>query len=189
VDDYAPVVAGLERDIDEIEAIAFSGEGVPTERIYSLRSEATAFYRAAHPLLGVVATIERTTAAPELQPSLRNIQSHLLVIDEELAAQRELLGSALQDYVAIGTYEQTRLGLRQNSTIEQLTILATIFLPLTFITGVFGQNFAWRVQSVPTYTAVIFYVVPLVLLFWWLRTRMQRADNIAAGQAAARWRR
>ena len=60
VDDYAPVVAGLERDIDEIEATVFSGAVAPTERIYSLRSEATDFYRAVHPLLAVVATIERT---------------------------------------------------------------------------------------------------------------------------------
>src|SRR5215471_18145668 len=45
VDDYAPVVAGLERDIDQIEATVFSGAVAPTERIYSLRREATDFYR------------------------------------------------------------------------------------------------------------------------------------------------
>src|SRR6266851_4179665 len=41
VDGYAPVVAGLERDIDQIEATVFSGAVAPTERIYSLRREAT----------------------------------------------------------------------------------------------------------------------------------------------------
>ena len=59
VDDYAPVVAGLEHDIDQIEATVFSGAAAPTERIYSLRREATDFYRAVHPLLAVVTTIER----------------------------------------------------------------------------------------------------------------------------------
>jgi magnesium transporter len=49
VDDYAPVVAGLEHDIDQIEATVFSGAAAPTERIYSLRREATDFYRAVHP--------------------------------------------------------------------------------------------------------------------------------------------
>ena len=52
VDNYAPVVAGMERDIDQIEATVFSGAVAPTERIYSLRREATDFYRAVHPLLG-----------------------------------------------------------------------------------------------------------------------------------------
>ena len=52
VDDYAPVVEGLERDIEEVEKTVFSGAAAPTERIYLLRREATDFYRAVHPLLG-----------------------------------------------------------------------------------------------------------------------------------------
>ena len=66
VDDYAPVVAGLEHDIDQVEATVFSGAVAPTERIYSLRREATDFYRAVHPLLAVVTTIERGTEDPQL---------------------------------------------------------------------------------------------------------------------------
>src|SRR6202007_1483517 len=68
VDDYAPVVAGLEHDIDQVEATGFSGASASTERIYSLRREATDFYRAVHPLLAVVTAIERSTEAPQLQP-------------------------------------------------------------------------------------------------------------------------
>ena len=52
VDDYAPVVEGLERDVEEVEQTVFSGAAAPTERIYFLRREATDFYRAVHPLLG-----------------------------------------------------------------------------------------------------------------------------------------
>ena len=54
VDGYAPVVAEVERDIDQIEATVFSGAVAPTERIYFLRREVTNFYRAVHPLLAVV---------------------------------------------------------------------------------------------------------------------------------------
>ena len=39
--------------------------------------------------------------------------------------------------------EQTKVGVRQNAAVEQLTILATVFLPLTFVTGFFDQNFEW----------------------------------------------
>ena len=195
VDDYAPVVAGLERDIDEIEATVFSGAVAPTERIYSLRSEATDFYRAVRPLLAVVATIERTTAAPELLPYLRDVQDHLLLVDEEVAAQRDLLGTVLQANMAVLSVEQTRVGVRQNATIEQLTVLATVFLPLTFITGFFGQNFAWLVRHISSYTAFMIYglgglAIPLALLFWWLRVRMPHADTgAAAGEPAGAGRR
>jgi magnesium transporter len=149
VDGYAPVVAGLEDDIDQIEATVFSGTVAPTERIYSLRSEATQLYRAAHPLLGVVAAVERG-AAPDLQPYLRDVQDHLLLVNEEVAAQRDLLGTVLEANMAVITVEQTKVNLRQNSTIEQLTILATVFLPLTFVTGSSARTSAgWSAHHRP----------------------------------------
>jgi magnesium transporter len=190
VDDYAPVVAGLERDIDEVEATVFSGSVAPTERIYSLRHEATNFYRAVHPLVTVIATVKHTSLARELRPYLRDVQDHLLQVEEEVAAQRELLGTVLQANMAVLSVEQTRVSVRQNATIEQLTVLATVFLPLTFITGFFGQNFGWLVRHIEGFPAFIFYgigglVVPIVLLFSWLRYRMPKADPIAApGEAA-----
>ena len=187
VDGYSPVVAGLERDIDQIEATVFSGAVAPTERIYSLRREATDFYRAVHPLLAVVASIERATAAPELRPYLRDVQDHLLLVNEEVAAQRDLLGTVLQANMAVISVEQTKVSVRQNTTIEQLTILATVFLPLTFVTGFFGQNFGWLVGRMDTLSAFLFYgigglAVPLVLLFLWLRLRRPHPDTVAAGR-------
>jgi magnesium transporter len=180
VDGYGPVVAGLENDIDQIEATVFSGTAAPTERIYSLRNEATDFYRAVHPLLVVVTAVQRMAEAPQLQPYLRDVQDNLLLVNDEVAAQRDLLGSVLQANMAVISVEQTQISLRQNSTIEQLTILATVFLPLTFVTGFFGQNFGWLVSHIDSMAAFIIYglgglVLPLVLLFSWLRLRAQRS--------------
>jgi magnesium transporter len=185
VDGYAPVVAELDRDIDQVEATVFSGAVAPTERIYSLRRVATDFYRAVHPLLAVVTTIKRATEATKLKPYLRDVQDHLLLVDEEVAAQRDLLGSVLEANMAVISVEQTKVSVRQNATIEQLTILATVFLPLTFITGFFGQNFAWLVRHISSYGAFIVYglgglMVPLALLFLWLRHRTHHTDAVPA---------
>jgi magnesium transporter len=182
VDGYAPVVAGLELDIDQVEATVFSGAVAPTERIYSLRREVTDFYRAVHPLLGVVAMVERA-AEPGLKPYLRDVQDHLLLVNEEVTAQRDLLSTVLEANMAVISVEQTKVSVRQNATIEQLTILATVFLPLTFITGFFGQNFRWLVGHIDSLGAFLGYgigglAVPLILLFGWLRLR--RIDSGAA---------
>jgi magnesium transporter len=183
VDDYAPVVAGLEHDIDQIEATVFSGAAAPTERIYSLRREATDFYRAVHPLLAVVTAIERGEA-PQLQPYVRDVQDHLLLVNEEVAAQRDLLGTVLEANMAVISVEQTKVSVRQNVSIEQLTILATVFLPLTFVTGFFGQNFGWLVRHLDGFAAFAIYgigglVVPLALLFAWLRLRTHQTSTAA----------
>src|SRR6202046_2714270 len=118
VDDYAPVVAGLERDIDQIEATVFSGASAPTERIYSLRREATGFYRAVHPLLAVTGSVERMVDK-KLRHYLRDVRDHLLLVDEEVAAQRDLLGAILEANMAVISVEQTTISVLQNSTIEQ----------------------------------------------------------------------
>jgi magnesium transporter len=179
VDGYAPVVAGLERDIDQVEATVFSGAAAPTERIYSLRREATDFYRAVHPLLAVTGSVERMVDK-KLRHYLRDVRDNLLQANEEIAAQREMLGSILEANMAVISVEQTRISIRQNSTIEQLTILATVFLPLTFVTGFFGQNFGWLVRNVDSAAAFVIYgigglLVPLCLLFWWLRLHRSAA--------------
>jgi magnesium transporter len=178
VDGYGPVVTGLERDIDQIEATVFSGAAAPTERIYKLRREATDFYRAVHPLLPVIGSLHRL-ADKKLRHYLRDVQDHLLIADEEVAAQRDLLGTILEANMAVLSVEQTRVSIRQNTTMEQLTILATIFLPLTFVTGFFGQNFGWLVRNIDGPAAFVLYgigglAIPLVLLFTWLR-RSRRA--------------
>jgi len=175
VDGYAPVVAGLDYDIDQIEATVFSGTVAPTERIYSLRREATEFYRAVHPLLGVTASVERA-AGKKLRPYLRDVRDHLLLVEEEVAAQRDLLGTVLEANMAVISVEQNKISVQQNSTIEQLTILATVFLPLTFVTGFFGQNFGWLVRHIDGPAVFIVYgigglLLPLALLFLWLKRR------------------
>ncbi|MFF3605004.1 magnesium and cobalt transport protein CorA [Streptomyces sp. NPDC002463] len=177
VDSYAPVVEELERDIEQIEATVFSGAVAPTQRIYSLRREATDFYRAVHPLLAVLGRrLQPGKSPPALLPYIRDVHDHLLLVNEEVSAQRDLLATVLEANIAVISVEQNKINLRQSATMERLTILASVFLPLSFVVGFFGQNFAWLVGHVTSLTAFLVLTIagmllPCLMLYAWLRRR------------------
>ena len=110
IDGYGPVVAELERDIEQVEETVFAGAVAPTERIYFLRREVTNFYRAVHPLLAVVGGVERGVTAKKLLPYVREVRDHLSLINEEVAAQRDLLATVLEANMAVISVEQTEVG-------------------------------------------------------------------------------
>jgi len=178
VDDYAPVVQGLELDVEQVEATVFGGSAAATERIYKLRREVTDFYRAVHPLLAPLDGLERGAyphiRGDRLLPFFRDVNDHLKLVNEEVSGQRELLAVVLQANMAVISLEQNDISVRQNETMKQLTVIATVFLPLTFITGFFGMNFAWLVRHTTSLWVFLVYgvgslVVSCVVLYGWFR--------------------
>jgi Mg2+ and Co2+ transporter CorA len=102
----------------------------------------------------------------------RDVRDHLRLVNEEVTAQRDLLTTCLEANMAVISVEQTKLSVRQNDSIKQLTIIATVFLPLTVVTGFFGQNFGWLVGRIDTAWAFVVFgigglVLPRLLLYGW----------------------
>jgi magnesium transporter len=137
VDGYAPVVEGLERDIEDLERTVFSGAAAPTRRIYELRREATDFYRAVHPLLGPAAAIVQggvMDVAVELREYFRDVDDHLRLVNDEIAAQRDLLSTILQANMAV-------ISVEQNNVVRRISAWAAIITVPTFIASFYGMNF------------------------------------------------
>jgi len=137
VDDYAPVVEGLEADIREVERIVFSDAGAPTERIYLLRREASDFYRAMHPLLRPLADVQRghfPGVELELRQYFRDVEDHLRLVDEEVAAQRDVLTTILEANLSV-------LSVQQNDVVRKISAWAAIITVPTFIASFYGMNF------------------------------------------------
>jgi magnesium transporter len=116
VDDYVPVIEGLEGDVEEVEATVFTGAAAPTERIYLLRREATDFYRAVHPLLGPLDALERggyLEVSADLSQFFRDVNDHLKLVSEEVAVLRDVLATVRQANMAVISTQQNEISVRQ----------------------------------------------------------------------------
>jgi magnesium transporter len=99
----------------------------------------------------------------------RDVYDHLIRISDLLDTYRDLVSSSMDVYLS-------SVSNRLSDVTKQLAIIATIFLPLSFIVGFFGQNFAWLVRNVPTAQDFWVYgigseIVAVVLLCVWFRRR------------------
>jgi magnesium transporter len=136
VDNYAPVVEGLEKDIEEVERTVFAGNVAATERIYKLRREVTDFYRAVHPLMAPLDAVERGAynVGLELRQYFRDVNDHLKLVNEEVVAQRDLLTTILEANLAV-------VSVQQNDVVRKISGWAAIITVPTFIASLYGMNF------------------------------------------------
>jgi magnesium transporter len=137
VDDYEPVMAGLENDVEEVEVAVFGEREDQTRRIYFLRRELAEFYRAVHPLLmplDALISAEYPDISPKLGEHLRDVADHVKRIEESVITQRELLTSILQANLAV-------ISLEQNETVKKISGWAAVVAVPTLIASIYGMNF------------------------------------------------
>jgi magnesium transporter len=152
VDDYIPVVQGLETDIDEIETEVFSGNGNATRRTYELAREVIEFQRATKPLVGILNSLmngaDKHEIGDELQEYLRDVHDHAVHIQEQVAGFRELLQNVLDVNLAIVALQQneelkamTQASMDQNDEVKRISAWAAIAFAPTLIGTIYGMNF------------------------------------------------
>jgi len=140
----------LERIDDEIDALEDAMLAGPSneqlDRVFTLKRALVHMRKIVTPERDLFAsTIDQVADLPGLQLDerdyFRDVYDHLIRISDLIDSYRDLLSGATDLYLSTQAN-------RQNEVMKQLTIIATIFLPLTFLTGFFGQNFGWLVRNI-----------------------------------------
>ena len=147
VDSFFPILADFDDRIDELENQTFlNASDAQLQEIFQMKRLLVGMRKAITPqrdmfasLSGGVAQLPGMTDDDERY--FRDIYDHLIRISDLIDTYRDLLTSSMDVYLST-------VSNRLNSVMKQLTIMATVFLPLTFITGFFGQNFGWMVGHI-----------------------------------------
>jgi magnesium transporter len=174
VDDYAPVLDGLQDDIDEIEVQVFGGDPRVSKRIYQLSREVIEFQRAVEPLSDMFDELrdrlkEKAGEADlELRRALRDVADHATRVLERIEAFRQLLANILQVNAALVGQRQneemarmTQAGYEQNEQVKRISSWAAILFAPTLIASVYGMNFT----HMPELDWPLGYPFAVVLMF------------------------
>ncbi|MFI1398022.1 magnesium and cobalt transport protein CorA [Streptomyces sp. NPDC020681] len=161
VDGYAPVVAGVQNDIDEIETQVFGGDPAVSRRIYELAREMVEFQRATRPLVGMLhalmAGFAKYGTDEELQRYLRDVADHVTHTSERVDSFRQALADILTVNATLVTQQQNeemrsmaQAGIEQNEEIKKISSWAAILFAPTLVGTIYGMNFehmpelSWR---------------------------------------------
>jgi magnesium transporter len=157
VDDYAPVIQGLDNDIREVELEVFEEHAEnPVERIYKLKREVLELHRATAPM---VAPLSQVVAGgyrfvpDDLLEYYRDVQDHLLHVVEQIETYRDLLTSVLEANL-------TRVSVRQNEDMRKISAWVAIAAVPTLVGGIYGMNF----ENIPELSWTYGYPIVLGLI-------------------------
>ncbi|MEU3724351.1 magnesium and cobalt transport protein CorA [Streptomyces sp. NPDC031705] len=152
VDGYAPVVAGVQTDMDEIETEVFRGDPEVSRRIYELSREMVEFQRATRPLVamlhGLMAGFAKYGTDEELQRYLRDVADHVTHTSERVDGFRQALTEILTVNATLVSQQQNaemralaEAGFEQNEEIKKISSWAAILFAPTLVGTIYGMNF------------------------------------------------
>ena len=146
-DTFFPTLSSIDDEIDELEdAIIAKPTDAQLQRIFALKRDLVAMRKVVTPQRDLlVRGIDTIAQIPGFQLDerdyFRDVYDHVIRISDLIDSYRDLLAGAMDAYLST-------VANRQNEVMKQLTIIATVFLPLSFLTGFFGMNFAFTVNHV-----------------------------------------
>jgi magnesium transporter len=152
VDEYEPVVAGLENDVDEIEDDLFGADPDVSRRIYELSRQVITFQRATGPLVAMLQELMAGTAerqpGKELRDHFRDVLDHVIRLNDRVASFRTLLQNALAVNAALVAQRQndemrrlTESSFEQNEQVKRISSWAAILFAPTLVASIYGMNF------------------------------------------------
>jgi magnesium transporter len=140
VDGYFVVLEQLsERLTDLEEELAGHPQRTTLKRIHQFKRDLIVLRKAVWPLREVVAALERDEAElidERTTPFLRDLYDHVIQVIETVETLRDSVSGLLDLYLS-------SVSQRTNEIMKVLTVMATIFIPLTFLVGVYGMNFEY----------------------------------------------
>ena len=159
VDDYFVVLEELSEKIEyaENELVSKPTSGTLTD-IYSLKRRMLWLHKAVWPFREVVGSLERgetSLMSPETAVYLRDLYDHVIQVMDIADTQRDILSSMLDIYLSSASN-------RMNEIMKVLTIISTIFMPLSFIVGLYGMNLIIPETKIPWMYPVVWGVVVAV---------------------------
>ncbi|MER5997127.1 magnesium/cobalt transporter CorA [Nonomuraea angiospora] len=158
VDGYAPVVAGLQKDIEEIEVQVFGGDPSVSRRVYELSGEVIEFQRATAPLVGMlhafIAGASKHGMNDELQSYLRDVADHAITVSERISAFRQMLQDILVVNSTLVTQAQnaemarmTEASIQQGEEVKKISAWAAILFAPTLVGTIYGMNFDFMPET------------------------------------------
>jgi magnesium transporter len=175
VADYMPVVEEMDDTIDEIEDQIF-GSAAPMllEQIFDLKRALLNMRRIIAPqreVLNKLARGDYAVVKSEDRPFFRDIYDHLVRLYDISEGLRDLVSGALDTYLSV-------VNNRMNEVMRILTVITTLFMPVSFLVGFFGMNFFEVTRPMPEATSrpAFMLVIALMLLtpaamYLWMRRR------------------
>ena len=138
VDNYFLILEGIGENIESLEEAIVSRPTQETvQSIYRLKRELLILHKSVWPLrevVGILGKHDSPLIRETTVPYLRDVYDHVIQVIDTVEIYREMLSEMLDSYLS-------SVSNRMNEIMKVLTIIATIFMPLTFIAGVYGMNF------------------------------------------------